>query len=204
MSPTGWVFNRIWEQTQLGAFCFLPSLEMKENGVWKEKKRAINTNLVFVRLSVHRVQPEGNHVLIEGVAESPLLGCIDRDDIMTRAKKWVDENVPYSQSDTFEGYREDCSGFVSMAWELSKPGLTTHTLLDVSVSIQKDELQAGDILLCEAEHVVIFGGWSGSDHSHYIALEETRPGEGTVKRTTPYPYWSNVDCFKPRRYNSVC
>jgi hypothetical protein len=49
------------------------------------------------------------------------------------------------------------------------------------------QLQPGDVLLCRSEHVVIFGGWSGP--SHYIAYEETRPGEGTVRRVTPYPYW---------------
>lgn len=33
----------------------------------------------------------------------------------------------------------------------------------------------GDILLCESEHVVLFGGWVNLGKS-YIAYEETRPG----------------------------
>eukprot|EP01028_Stygiella_incarcerata_P002551 TRINITY_DN1479_c0_g1_i1.p1 TRINITY_DN1479_c0_g1~~TRINITY_DN1479_c0_g1_i1.p1 ORF type:complete len:179 (-),score=37.26 TRINITY_DN1479_c0_g1_i1:63-599(-) len=159
----------------------------------------------FSMAEIAKYVPEFVHDdLIESVDGSHHLGCVDRSTIMTRAKNWVDSHVPYSQTHTYEGYREDCSGYVSMAWELSKPGLTTETLGGVSVSIKKDELKSGDILLCASEHVVIFGGWADSDHSHYIALEETRPGEGTVKRTTPYPYWYNVDCFKPRRYKSIC
>jgi hypothetical protein len=102
-----------------------------------------------------------------------------------------------------------------MAWQTSQPGYVTSTLPQVSHPIARGavrplhtiqirwwlawpslttsgffprlQLQPGDVLLCRSEHVVIFGGWSGP--SHYIAYEETRPGEGTVRRVTPYPYW---------------
>lgn len=127
-----------------------------------------------------------------------------RSTMVSRAQTWVDNHVPYDQSKTYDGYRTDCSGFVSMAWELSKPGLTTQTLPSVSTNIGKDSLQPGDALLCESEHVVLFGGWTDSTKTHYIAYEETRPGEGTVKRATPYPYWSSTSCFHPVRSNNVC
>jgi hypothetical protein len=132
------------------------------------------------------------------------LSCVSRADMIARAKVWVDNHVPYNQGGDYNGYREDCSGYVSMAWGLDKPGRTTETLPGVSKQITKAELMEGDVLLCTSEHVVLFGGWADAAKTNYIAYEETRPGEGTVKRTTPYPYWYNTACFVPHRYNEVC
>jgi len=132
----------------------------------------------------------------------PTVGCLARNTIMARAQNWVNNRVPYSQTGRYGGYRTDCSGYVSMAWETSQPGYVTSTLPQVSHPIARSALQPGDVLLCRSEHVVIFGGWSGP--SHYVAYEETRPGEGTVRRVTPYPYWYNTGCFLPYRYNAVC
>lgn len=129
--------------------------------------------------------------------------CVSRSDMIARAQKWVDAHVPYNQGGYYGGYREDCSGFVSMAWELSS-SLTTQTLPTVSHPISKDDLQPGDVLLDRAEHVVLFGGWTSGAKTQYTAYEETRPGEGTVKRATPYPYWYNQAAFLPYRFNSVC
>ena len=74
----------------------------------------------------------------------------------------------------------------------------------VSKRITKSELQPGDVLLYAAEHVVLFGGWADSSHTHYHAYEETRPGEGTVARVTPYPYWYSASSFLPYRFDHVC
>jgi len=124
--------------------------------------------------------------------------------MIARAQVWVEKKVPYNQGAEYDGYREDCSGYVSMAWETAKPGYTTFTLPQISKPISKDDLQPGDVLLCTTEHVVLFGGWSDASKTQYVAYEETKPGEGTVKRVTPYPYWYNTGCFKPYRFNSVC
>lgn len=62
-----------------------------------------------------------------------------------------------------------------MCWELSKPGLSTSTLHTVSTNITKDALLAGDAIICEGHHVVLFGGWSDSTKTHYVAYEETNP-----------------------------
>ncbi len=78
-----------------------------------------------------------------------------------------------------DGYRQDCSGFVSMAWGL--PGNEwTGSLDQYGVRIAKEELEPGDILLFhnlanpeKGSHVVIFGGWTDYTHTYYIALEET-------------------------------
>jgi len=132
------------------------------------------------------------------------LSCVARAEMIARAKVWTEAKVPYNQGGTYQGYREDCSGYVSMAWQLEKPGRTTETLGGVSKEITKAELMPGDVLLCASEHVVLFAGWADAAKTNYISYEETRPGEGTVTRSTPYPYWYNTACFKPFRYNEAC
>lgn len=130
--------------------------------------------------------------------------CTARSTMIARAQDWVDKHVPYSGTGSYAGYRTDCSGYVSMCWELGGPGLTTSTLNKVSGSISKDSLQPGDAIICEAEHVILFGGWTDSTKTHYVGYEEANASEGTIKRVTPYPYWYHTDCFHPIRYNSVC
>jgi len=131
-------------------------------------------------------------------------GCVARATMMSTAQAWVNARVPYNQAGRHDGYRTDCSGYVSAIWELGKPGLVTSTLPSVSHRITKAELKEGDVLLNTAEHVIIFGGWVGTGQTHYMGYEETRPGEGTVKRETPYPYWYSQNLFVPYRLNSAC
>jgi hypothetical protein len=166
-----------------------------------------NTTLRFTTWDTH--PPREAHFAVPSIcnhASSSLsardVGCVSRSTIMNRAEVWVKNHVPYNQGGTYQGYREDCSGYVSMAWEASKPGLTTFTLPTISHPISKNQLQPGDVLLCRTEHVIIFGGWLSG--GQFMGYEETRPGEGTVKRPTPYPYWYNTGCFQPYRLNSVC
>jgi len=140
----------------------------------------------------------------KALLSAPQPQCETRANIIARAQVWVTNKVPYNQGATYQGYREDCSGYVSMAWAAAKPGYVTSTLGQISKRITKDELQDGDVLLYAAEHVVLFGGWTSSAKTEYIAYEETRPGEGTVKRATPYPYWYDTANFLPYRFNSVC
>src|SRR5437879_3461511 len=66
---------------------------------------------------------------------------VTRGVIISRAKTWVSAQIPYSQVNYYNGYREDCSGYVSMAWGLGTPGLTTYTLPSVSYQIDKVALQ---------------------------------------------------------------
>jgi hypothetical protein len=108
--------------------------------------------------------------------EKQLVGCEDRNTIISRAQSWVNAHVPYNQGGQYGGYREDCSGFVSMCWETAKPGYVTSTLHEVSHPISKEALQPGDALLCASEHVVLFGGWANAAKTEYTAYEETRPG----------------------------
>jgi hypothetical protein len=133
---------------------------------------------------------------------------ITRAEIISRAKTWVAAQVPYSMSDYWsDGYRQDCSGFVSMAWNLPE-NEWTGSLDQYGVRISKEDLQPGDILLFhnpddpeDGSHVVLFGGWTDSKHTYYTAYEETPPH--ARQQATPYKYWSNSDRYVPYRYKGV-
>ncbi|GAA2122792.1 hypothetical protein GCM10009759_73470 [Kitasatospora saccharophila] len=131
-----------------------------------------------------------------------------RAEILRRAQTWVDQKVPYSMNKYWsDGYRQDCSGFVSMAWGLGS-SQTTWTLPDFADRITKDDLQPGDALVYNnpkdpegGSHTVLFGGWVDAARTKYTALEQTRPG--TTKRSTPYAYWSNASGYLPYRYKGL-
>ncbi|MEU1052237.1 peptidoglycan-binding protein [Streptomyces sp. NPDC005876] len=140
-------------------------------------------------------------------APDPLPG-ITRAEIIDRAQTWVDAKVPYSLTEYWsDGYRQDCSGYVSMAWKL--PGNEwTGSLASYADRITKEELQPGDILLFhnaadpeKGSHVTIFGGWTDSARTEYTAYEQTPPH--TRRQATPYAYWSNSASFLPYRYKGV-
>jgi len=100
----------------------------------------------------------------------PALGApITPSTMIARADDWITSDVPYNQglgwSDAATGgaYREDCSGFVSMAWALNS-SLVTWTLPNVSTVIAGNikgftGLQPGDALDYIADHVVLFDSW---------------------------------------------
>ncbi|MFJ8014523.1 peptidoglycan-binding protein [Streptomyces sp. NPDC096339] len=133
---------------------------------------------------------------------------LDRATIVNRAKLWLDAKVPYSMSDYWtDGYRQDCSGFVSMVWNLGS-NEWTGSLDKFATRITKDELLPGDMLLFhnpadpnKGSHVTLFGGWVDETRTHYIAYEQTRPT--TRKLATPYGYWNNATKYIPYRYNGV-
>jgi hypothetical protein len=128
--------------------------------------------------------------------------------ILQRARTWVAAKVPYDMNKFWkDGYRQDCSGFVSMAWGL--PGNEWTGSLDrYGTKITKSELQPGDMLLFhnpadpeKGSHVVLFGGWTDTSHTHYLAYEQTPPNART--KTTPYRYWTNSSRYIPYRYVGV-
>ncbi|MEU9037275.1 peptidoglycan-binding protein [Streptomyces sp. NPDC048352] len=138
----------------------------------------------------------------------PAMRAIDRATIINRAKLWLDAKVPYSMTEYWsDGYRQDCSGYVSMVWNLGS-NEWTGSLDTFATKITKEELLPGDILLfhnpadpSNGSHVVVFGGWVDETRTHYIAYEQTRPY--TRKQATPYGYWKNSDKYLPYRYNGV-
>ncbi|MEV4329567.1 peptidoglycan-binding protein [Streptomyces sp. NPDC049597] len=131
-----------------------------------------------------------------------------RAQIINRAKKWVGAKVPYSMSKYWsDGYRQDCSGYVSMAWNLGS-NEWTGSLAEFGDRILRDDLQPGDILLfhnpknpTKGSHVTIFGGWTDYTHSYYVAYEQTKPH--TRKQATPMAYWNNSASYVAYRYKGV-
>jgi hypothetical protein len=162
-----------------------------------------------------RDTPQGGKAPLYGPGGSPAQPSdtlkptsITRTEIINRARTWVAAKVPYSMNAYWsDGYRQDCSGYVSMAWKL--PGNEwTGSLAQYGERISKEELQPGDILLFHnmadpesGSHVVIFGGWTNQAHTNYTAYEQTRPH--TRRKSTPYAYWNDSDRYVPYRYKGV-
>nr|WP_202523489.1 NlpC/P60 family protein [Kitasatospora sp. SID7827] len=105
---------------------------------------------------------------------------ISRDEEIRRAEVWLKEKVPYSQEKTWkDGYRQDCSGFVSMTLGLPKPGPNTVALKNDGWTkpIKMSELRRGDLVIkansssSNERHVVIFDGWKDGRNS-YLAYEQ--------------------------------
>lgn len=127
-----------------------------------------------------------------------------REAIIARARAWVAQGVPYSLTAFHsDGYRQDCSGFVSMAWGLGS-NQWTGSLSAFGTRITKGQLRPGDILLFhnpadpeKGSHVTVFGGWEDSAHTRYTAYEQTPPG--TRRQSTPYAYWTNSSQYVPYR-----
>ncbi|WEH41666.1 peptidoglycan-binding protein [Streptomyces sp. AM 2-1-1] len=131
-----------------------------------------------------------------------------RREIIARAKTWVAAKVPYTMEEYWsDGYRQDCSGYVSMAWDLGG-NEWTGSLSAYGTPIARAELEPGDILLfhnpadpAKGSHVTIFGGWTNGAHSQYMAYEQTPPA--TRKKPTPLAYWSHSDQYTAYRYNGL-
>ena len=107
----------------------------------------------------------------------------ERRAIIQRALKWVSDGVLYSQTATHEGYRRDCSGFVSMAWQEAKPGASTAGLAPYDTSISKaiswSEIQTGDAVNVRAgahHHVMLWGMWLDKAKTQACIIQENHTG----------------------------
>ncbi|MFG3345556.1 peptidoglycan-binding protein [Streptomyces sp. NPDC048018] len=138
----------------------------------------------------------------------PSLRKTTRTEIVNRAKTWVTAGVPYSMERYWsDGYRQDCSGYISMAWNLPS-NEWTGSLDRFADRIDRADLQPGDILLfhnpadpTRGSHVTIFGGWTDYTHASYTAYEQTKPR--ARKQATPLAYWANSDRYVAYRYKGV-
>lgn len=126
--------------------------------------------------------------------------CVEPSAIFARARSWLTAwaggPVPYLSSnapgDLFRGYRRDCSGYVSMAIGLPRPGLNTIQLAQRLTVIAKTELKPGDLMIKPDTnlngHVVLFAGWTDASMNSYFGYEQSGDG-GTHYRKIPYPYF---------------
>jgi hypothetical protein len=108
------------------------------------------------------------------------------------AQRWIELDVRYNRGGTFEGHRRDCSGFVSMAWGLPKPGPATahfEPFADYpsSVEIPIDDLIAGDAINRRTRrslpgggtigHIRLFGGWIDKAAGTHCIMEYYSTGK---------------------------
>ena len=132
----------------------------------------------------------------------------DRRAVLQRGFDWYDQHVPYSQSKYHEGYRTDCSGYVSMCWGLG----TSYTTANFSEGSGEDvrlgsfsEMLPGDAAVYRASshgHVVLFAGWAGGDHSRVCLLQEASTKEGLTFGATTLSYLEN-NGYKPIRAKNL-
>lgn len=106
--------------------------------------------------------------------------AITRPEVIKRAKHWIKKKVKYSQTRYYQGYRRDCSGFVSMAWKL-KRSYTSSSIRGVSRRINPSILKPGDAVR-RTGHVEIFAGWKNKRKRTYYALLESTYGKPTMRK----------------------
>lgn len=116
---------------------------------------------------------------------------------------WPYAAVPYNQSTIHkpDGYRQDCSGFVSMCWGIMPSlggGPNTVALVTSGLmhEIKPDELKPADAVgRCgpgtsgNDGHIQLFVGWLNTNpsDSHYYCLEQAGGGKGPVRRLYNWP-----------------
>lgn len=136
--------------------------------------------------SAHYERPSSTGTIGQGAAPG---GPVTREQIIARAQHWVKEEVGYSQQDWWKDdatggrYRQDCSGFVSMAWQLAD-SLTTQSLPQVADRLSGfSELEAGDALDYPAAHALLFGGWTDKAKGDFVYYSESRRGQPARKES---------------------
>ncbi|MER8182010.1 hypothetical protein ABT014_00130, partial [Kitasatospora sp. NPDC094015] len=146
-------------------------------------------------------------------------GPVGRSQAIARAKDWADNRVPYSpnginspygwwaDSATGGRYREDCSGLISMAWQLPY-SRTTEDLPGVATAISVSALQPGDALNDRADgHVVLFAGWTDKSAGRFVYYAEHRTGtvtsldEGNFNNASIAGHPTGN--YTPLRYNKI-
>ncbi|MFB7279166.1 FG-GAP-like repeat-containing protein [Streptomyces hydrogenans] len=131
---------------------------------------------------------------------------ITRSEVIARAKSWVGKGLDYSWTNYYQGYRMDCSGYVSMAWGLGSSLATPNFVPGGSAEwITKAELKAGDALLDDDSgadgHIVLFEEWATADKTSYWGYEFTP--SGVHHRILPYPYYAGKGPFAPVRLKNI-
>ncbi|MBX3202182.1 MAG: hypothetical protein KF894_28895 [Labilithrix sp.] len=90
-----------------------------------------------------------------------------------RGFAWLDTNVQYSQSASHQGYRTDCSGFVSMCWELGSSPNTASFMAGSGKATQLrsfDDLIPGDAFI-RSGHAALFLGWEDDARTSACIIE---------------------------------
>lgn len=144
---------------------------------------------------------------------------ISRSEVLARSKTiWPAGKVPYSQGTLHkpDGYRQDCSGYVSMCWAipLKSPdcwgGMSTTTLLSRGWmhEIPVSDLKPGDAVgICGPNtagndgHITLFVRWlnKNPNDNHYYMREQSGGTSGWTERLVDWPGYP----YKAYRFNYI-
>lgn len=142
--------------------------------------------------------------------------------MIARANNWITNQVPYDETGWYASpsgdgtYREDCAGFVAMAWHMTwSPPVTTPppglddpsisqylgTVSSLNSAGQLGAIQPGDALAITAEHIVLFAGWTDSTHTWAAIDSESHSGAPTSQAIWGTDYLMSQG-YKVYRYNN--
>ncbi|MGW5743091.1 hypothetical protein [Amycolatopsis sp. NPDC003861] len=133
--------------------------------------------------------------------------AITRSEVLTRAQSWLRDRVPYNQgrswTNEYGTYRQDCSGYVSMAWHLDS-SYVTWTLPPLMDVIGWGDLKPGDALWKDTNHVdghiALFIRWADDAHTMPVVWEEYSEPFTAEERTWSSSWARN---FTPMRYRNI-
>jgi hypothetical protein len=154
--------------------------------------------LVQANEPVQLAQSIGGNIILQPTTTNLTVTATKGERAVQRGKVWVDLGIPYNQSAYYQGYRQDCSGFISMAWQLSRNGrpvsATTVTLPNYSKTLSsKNDLQPGDAINNRkpgnAGHVVLFVKWDDKNQGKFTAYEENGGRRKAVKTHLTLVRW---------------
>ncbi|MFF7590940.1 hypothetical protein ACFZCK_25985 [Kitasatospora purpeofusca] len=120
-------------------------------------------------------------------AASSVGGSIATSEVMARANDWLARDIPYNQGSYAtdvtgtKSYRQDCSGFVSMAWHLSNSENTDS--LDnraLTTRVALSDLKPGDALdndpgdgsVKASGHIILFDHWVNKAAGQFAYIDE--------------------------------
>ena len=109
-----------------------------------------------------------------------------RSEIIERGIGWLADGNLYSRDGAYhDGYRRDCSGFISMAWQFTANPSTAYFPPFVSgkyaVSLASfDDMVPGDAINKTFRnpygHVMLFAGWASADHRQLYFMHHSKTG----------------------------
>jgi hypothetical protein len=173
-----------------------------------------------------------NSVLLKGADEVVNVHqCEQRQGILRRAQEWANDGIKYDFHNFYKGYRAQCSGFVSFVLNLTVPNWErTPRCYEFEkkghlVSISKNELQPGDIMVCNINknplpanerprkalgqqiggHCLLFDHWVNASKTAYIGWENCDDAtcHDATRRLIPYPYFYKPSCWEPMRFKGL-
>lgn len=111
---------------------------------------------------------------------------VGRSEIVERGIGWLADGNLYDRGGSYhDGYRRDCSGFVSMAWQFKDNPSTAYFPPFVTGKYaiplgSFDDMVPGDAINKTFRnpygHVMLFAGWASADHSQLYFMHHSKTG----------------------------